>query len=148
MIENKEKINLKKLIKQKIIFTNPIGKMIFFLFGYKNIFFQKRKKMVIKEDFSQNVYALHGSFIVLTPSYFKYYKNLDPNTFLYNEELILAERIRQKNLKMFYTDKLTVMHKDDSSTNEMLGKNSLKKINFILNENYKSRSYFLKEYIW
>jgi len=147
MIKNKEKSDLKKLIKQKIVFTNPIGKIVFFFFGYKNAFFQKRKK-VVTETSSQSAYALHGSFMVFTPSYFKYYENLDPNTFLYNEELILAERIRQNNLKMFYLNKLTVMHKDDSSTNEMLGKDSLKKLNFILNENYKSRSYFLKEYIW
>lgn len=86
--------------------------------------------------------------MVLTPTYFKFYNNLDPNSFLYNEELILAERVRQKRLKMFYLNELTVFHKDDSSTNKMFGKNSLKKLNFVLNENYKSRSYFLKKYIW
>lgn len=147
MIENKEKMNLIRLVKQKLIFTNPIGKLVFFLFGYKNNFLNKRKK-VNAETSSLSVYALHGSYMIFTPSYFRFYDNLDPNTFLYNEELILAERVRQNNLKMFYSNELTVTHKDDSSTNEMLGKNSLKKLNFILNENYKSRRYFLREYIW
>lgn len=147
MIENEEKSSLKKLIKQKIIFTNPIGKLIYFLFGYRNAFFKNSKKVTI-DKFSQIVYALHGAFMILTPAYFKVYDNLDSNTFLYDEEFILAERVRQNHLKMFYSDTLTVYHKEDSSTNKMLRGNYLKKLNFVLNEKYKSRSYFLKKYIW
>jgi len=146
MTQNRSKNNFFKKIRQKLVFTNFIGKLIFFLIGYKDYFFKYEKNH--KNINSQTVYCLHGSFFILTPAYFKYYSDLDPNTFLYNEELILAERVKQKNLLMYYTTDLEVFHKDDSSTNEMLGKNSFKKLNFILNENYKSRSYFLREYIW
>jgi GT2 family glycosyltransferase len=149
MLKNQEKSSLIKFIKHKLIFSNIIGKLVFFIFGYKNYFFRNKIKNVNTELIpSQYIYALHGSFMIFTPSYFKFYNNLDPNTFLYNEELILAERVLQKNLKIFYTNEVTVFHKDDSSTNKMLGKNSFKKLNFVFRENYKSRSYFLKEYIW
>lgn len=134
--QHKSKNHLFRIIRQKLIFTNFIGKLIFFLIGYKDYFFKYEKNH--KNINYQTVYCLHGSFFILTPAYFKYYSNLDPNTFLYNEELILAERVKQKNLLMYYTTDLEVFHKDDSSTNEMLGKNSFKKLNFILNENYLS----------
>jgi GT2 family glycosyltransferase len=140
--------NYKSKLIQKIIYTNVFGKMLFFLKTYLYRLKTKEAKKKNNNLSSMSIYSLHGSYFILTPSYFKYYENLDPNTFLYSEELILAERLKKHNMLMYYTNDLEVFHKDDSSTNEMLGKDSFKKSYFILNENYKSYSYFLKEYIW
>lgn len=149
MVEDTSQNGFKSKIKKNLIFTNPIGKILFFLIGYLRMFKhgkKSQKQETLKDLESQQVYALHGAYFVLTPAYFELFENLDPNTFLYNEELILAERVKQNGLNMYYLKELEVCHKDDSSTNEMLGKKSFKKINFVLNENYKSRSYLFRAY--
>jgi GT2 family glycosyltransferase len=130
-----------------LIYSNILGRLFYFLKGYLTSFFSVRSRG------SQNLptgcyYALHGAFFVLTPSYLRLFKNLDPGTFLFCEELILAERNYQNKLFMYYTNDVCVLHKEDSATNFMFCNNSFKKINFILNENYKSYRYFLKKYIF
>lgn len=148
MINSPLNVSLLDKVKQKLIFTNILGKYIFVIRGILKNKINKNSHIQEKLKHSQFIYCLHGSFFVLTPIYFDYYQDLDPNTFLYVEELILAERVKNKNLKEYYCNELEVFHKDDSSTNEMLGENSLKKTIFILNENYNSLKYFMKEYIW
>ena len=91
-------------------------------------------------------YCPHGAFFMLTPSYFRHYKGLDANTFLYFEELILAARLRKHNLKFFLDTSLQVTHIEDVATNKMLNRKNLNKTAFILRENYKSLSYYLKSY--
>ena len=135
-------------IMQKIIFTNVVGKYLFFIRGMIKYILNKNSHLKEKAQNSRFIYCLHGSFFILTPAYFDYYEELDSYTFLYVEELILAERVKNQKLKEYYFDGIEVFHKDDSSTNEMLGKDSLKKTLFILNENYKSLKYFMKAYIW
>ncbi|CAA6812528.1 MAG: Glycosyl transferase, family 2 [uncultured Sulfurovum sp.] len=148
MIKKRLPTELYDRIKQKIIFTNIIGKYIFMLRGIIRSRINRNDHIKEKLSDSDYVYCLHGSYFILTPAYFGFYKNLDSNTFLYVEELILAERVQIKGLKKYYYNDIEVFHKDDSATNEMLGKDSLNKILFILNENYKSLQYFMKEYIW
>lgn len=147
-IENKINWNnKKKFFVYKLFYTNVLGYILFYLNGYRTFF----KKLKNKDSFnkkSRKVYALHGSWFVLTPAYFKYYNNLDPNTFLYSEELILAERLKSKSLSMYFYGEMKICHKEDSSTNEMIGTNFFKKMNFNLRENYKSRKYFLGKYIY
>jgi GT2 family glycosyltransferase len=148
MVINPIKNTLFSRIKYRVIFSTLFGKYLFFLRGYLKYFITKDSHLKENVDVSQSVYCLHGSFFVLTPAYLNYYQGLDPNTFLYCEELILAKRIKQNNLIEYYIDEIEVCHKDDSSTDAMLGKNSWKKIKFILTENYKSLKYYMKEYIW
>jgi len=148
IIYNRLKTDFLSKLKQKLVFSNFLGKYIFFIRGILKNMINKNSHIQEKLDSSQYIYCLHGSYFVLTPVYFNYYKDLDPNTFLYVEELILAERVKSKKLKEYYYNEMEVFHKDDSSTNEMLGKDSLKKTLFVLNENYKSLKYFMKEYVW
>lgn len=148
MINNPIKQGQLEKLKQKFIFSNFLGKCIFLLRAFVRSFLYRDSHIKQKMNESNPVYCLHGAFFVLTPSYFKFYKNLDPNTFLYVEELILAKRIENQGLIEYYTTDVEINHIDDSSTNKMLGGDSFKKIKFISNENYKSLKYFMKEYIW
>jgi GT2 family glycosyltransferase len=147
IINNPFKKTFSTRMKKKIIFGSLFGKCLFFIRGLIKSIFKKDAHLLEELKDSNYIHCLHGSFFMLTPSYFKYYQTLDKNTFLYGEELILAERVRSKNLKEYYCSKIEVIHKDDSSTNEMLGKDSFKKKYFILSENYKSLKYFMKEYL-
>ncbi len=138
---------LKRKIKNYLFFGSSFGYIFYYFWSLKNEILNKNNTSKnIKTD-SQYVYALHGAYFMLTPTYFKYYQGLDENTFLFSEELILAERVKSKLLKEFYYSEEEVIHKEDSATNILLNKR-LKKLNFILKENYKSRKYFFEEYIW
>jgi len=131
---------------RKIILFSFLGKYLFFMRGCLRGVFSKTNFRLESVDSSNYVYCLHGSFFMLTPSYFRYYENLDENTFLFVEELILSERVKNKGLKEYYYSDMVIIHKEDSSTNKMLGKGIRKRM-FILNENYKSFKYFMNEYM-
>ncbi|MCA4015307.1 glycosyltransferase family 2 protein [Vibrio vulnificus] len=145
-------------IKKKVIsniFLNPFfGRSIFILRGlfkkYVMSFFLKSQHDKLATDRAikaGEVYSLHGSFFALTPAYFSHYKNMDANTFLYYEELILSKRLERVNLRAYLNANIEVIHKEDSSTNSLLGKGTLRKSIFILKENYRSLVYYFKSYI-
>lgn len=62
------------------------------------------------------VYRIIGAFFILRASAFKEIEMFDENTFLYGEELILAERLRAKGYKVFYEPTVTVLHEEGHST--------------------------------
>ncbi|MBG5986039.1 glycosyltransferase family 2 protein [Proteus vulgaris] len=124
------------------------GKAIYFSRGIlKEYLMENKKKKNLNILENDDVYCLHGSFFLLTPSYFKYYFDLDKNTFLYFEELILAKRISSKNLISKLNTNVFIIHKEDSSTNFIFKNKKLSKKMFVLRENYKSFKYFCKNYL-
>lgn len=151
--ENQNPLYLKdpfrKKIKNKIItlfFLNHIfGKSLYILRGLIKEYTNKKKKNL--DINHSDIYCLHGSFFVLTPSYFHYYDELDKNTFLYFEELILAKRIDLVGLCSKLNTNSYVVHKEDSSTNDIFKQKRLSKSLFVLKENYKSFKYFFTNYI-
>ncbi len=137
----------KTKLKNKIFFKYKIGYFLYYLYSIKNEILNKNSINRGNNNQSECVYALHGAYFVLTPSYFKFFSALDSNTFLFSEELILAERIKKVGLCEYFISKIEVLHKEDSSTNQLIF-NKWDKLKFIIKENYKSRRYFFKEYIW
>lgn len=144
----------KKLLIKKIFLLPIIGCYIYVLRGLLKKMFMRdgvrkevEEKDVIKQKKSGEVYSLHGSFFTLTPAYFAHYNNMDSNTFLYYEELILSKRIENVGLTCHLNANTVVVHKEDSSTNELLGSGTLRKSLFVLKENYRSLAYYLKNYI-
>lgn len=143
----------KKLIKS--IFLLPfLGRYIFILRGLLKQFFiganvksELENKMIVDSIKSGRVYSLHGSFFALTPAYFSHYENMDSNTFLYYEELILSKRLEKVGLSCYFNADTVVTHKEDSSTDALLGHGTLRKTIFVLKENYRSLVYYLKSYI-
>lgn len=60
--------------------------------------------------------VLHGSCLLLTKDYFKYYPYLFPNTFLYYEEDILCLLTKKVGLKKKYINTTYIYHKEDQSS--------------------------------
>lgn len=138
----------KNKFKASILLLPVIGRFMYIFRGIFKEYLCELPKSHNKEKYlSGEYFALHGSFFVLTPNYFKYFDELDPNTFLYFEELILAKRIQSVQGCSILTKDVYVIHKEDSATNSKFKNSKLKKIIFVLNENYKSLNYFLKKYI-
>ena len=69
----------------------------------------------------QGVYVLKGCVLLLTPAYFKYYKGLDPRTFLYCEEELLYLRCKKVGLAEKFNDNCCVYHKSGQSTSVLYG---------------------------
>jgi GT2 family glycosyltransferase len=107
---------------------------------------KKRRKNVKNNSFlneSSYIYAPHGSFIIFTPSFFKYYNGFDNGTFLYCEEFILAEMLKKKNLKCWFENSIIVTHKESKSLDNIT-KNYKEKVKFTLKNTFESCKYFTK----
>lgn len=62
------------------------------------------------------IYAAHGSFFCVSRSYFENGGNLSCPTFLFCEEIFLAEEIRQMQKKILYTREIKIVHEEHKST--------------------------------
>jgi len=138
-LQNKEELRGQiKLYRTKLLLN------YFFL---DNIL-EKTKKRFIKKPFitvsettgpswekeKLNV-KLHGSALVFSPLYVELYEGLYPKTFIYSEEAILYFIAKRDNLKTIYSPAIRILHKEDSSTNE------------IFKKNYKKRRFYYKNFI-
>lgn len=80
--------------------------------------FYKRKKM--RKNYSyMNIYAGHGSFMVFTKSFMKYYYPMSYPVFLFGEEIFFAELIRNLKMKVVYAPFLKVISDDHVSVSKM-----------------------------
>lgn len=80
---------------------------------------------------------LHGACLIFSPDYVEKFDGLCDKTFLYMEEDILQMEMDHYDFKMLYSSELSLMHKEDVSTN-MIVKNSRKKQQFFLKNLIKS----------
>jgi len=146
--------SIRARVSRFLFFSLPlVGYLFYWLVSLRSWLQRKQQSSSVSSVANENakadqfVYAVHGSFLYLTPRYFESYSHLDGNTFLYNEELILAERVYSIDAVMQVKNSMAVSHKDDSSTNELLGNKEWRKFMFTTRENYRSRKYFIKTYI-
>jgi len=58
----------------------------------------------------QEVYALHGSFLLIDTNKFKKIGMFDSRTFLYNEENIIGEKLLKLNVKSYIIKNLYIKH--------------------------------------
>ena len=108
----KKRYSLKKLRLQRLVYRFPILDWI-----YTNTLYKRKAKQM--EEEKQDIYAGHGSFIILTTKYFEKYPTTQYPVFLFGEELFLAERIRIAELKVVYEPLLTVFDMEHASTGKM-----------------------------
>ena len=97
---------------------------------------QKKKKIISAKE----IYAVHGSFIILTKNFFARGGNLNYESFLYCEELFLCEQAHHLKLKVIYDSCLEILHNEHATTSIIKEKTALnymrQSINFILNKFY------------
>ena len=100
-------------------------------FGYKNknklilylgILINKVFRIVfgLRKHALKKIFAAHGSFVVFT---YKAIEMLgldhvyDENMFLFAEEAMLAHKAKKLKINTYYTDKISIIHKEDGSIN-------------------------------
>lgn len=129
-----ERYSKEKLNKIRMLYKYPILDWI-----YTNTLYLRKK--VRPQYHEQDIYAGHGSFMMLTKKFFKEYPKIDYPLFLFGEEMFLAELARKKNLKVRYVPDLVVIDKEHTSTSKMKKKAyydyNLKSIDYILDAFYE-----------
>lgn len=97
----------------------------------------KRKKM--QKFHMMNIYAGHGSFIILTKEFFNKCGIINYPVFLFCEEIYLGEQCLNNNLKVRYTPCLMVYDSEHVSTSEFKSRQYCR-------YNYLAISYILNKY--
>lgn len=137
-----------KEVKQQIRGNN---RLLFFtkyrLMWLKTIISKYRFRNVTKEitdwtEEKENAF-LHGSCWIFSPIYIKIHNGIYEKTFMYVEEDILNYLCKRNGLKMLYSPSLRIFHKEDSSSNAVLGKTRSKQL-FICNHSKDSLNELLE----
>ncbi len=98
-----------------------------------------RSKKVLMQHDARDIYAGHGSFIILTRSFIEQCGIINYPMFLFDEEIYLAEQCRKKGLRVVYRPSIKVMDNEHTSTGRMPSK-------FYFACNYQATDYILKTY--
>ena len=93
----------------------------------KGKFFRKPAK----NDFELacNPYAIHGSFMVFNKSFFEKGGTLNYPSFLFGEELFIAETVRKLNLIQCYEPSLKINHNEHATTGVIKSKEKVAYLN-------------------
>jgi len=127
-----------KYMKLNLMYSN-----IFFYYIYQTganfyrTYLKKNKK--IRKKRSQNTYALHGSFIIFTPEYFERGGDFKYGSFLFQEEIFVAEKCKELRLKSVYDPELSITHKEHETTGSYKNRK-------LLNYMYMSNKHTMKTY--
>ena len=111
----------KRISRMKLLFLKAIFSNHFVYTMYELISFVKRK-VSARSDASDStgivdpVYAVHGSFFLLTKEFFGKGGTLHYPSFLFGEEIFLAEQTMLMNLKVCFDSNLKVIHHEHSTT--------------------------------
>ena len=103
--------SLKKLQILKTFYRFPILDTL-----YTKTFYRKKK---YESHAAGEIYAGHGSFIILTRRYFELCGKIDYPVFLFCEEIYLAEQCRKAELKVQYVPQIRVCDTEHASTGQM-----------------------------
>lgn len=85
------------------------------------------------------IYAGHGSFIILTKAYFEHCGKIDYPMFLFCEEIYLGEQCRQAGLKVMYAPDLKVSDVEHASTGRM-------RLSYYCHLNYQALQHIIRTY--
>ena len=104
-----------------------------------------KKKKLFKLDYSEIAkegehYKIMGSFFIVKAVDFQNCGMMDPNTFLYGEEVILSERLKVINKNVYYFPEVAVLHDHGQTINQHL--NGLKSMML----QFESESYYYRNY--
>ena len=123
--------SLKKLQILRTFYQFPILDTL-----YTSTFYKKKK---YESHQAGQIYAGHGSFIILTRRFFELCGKIDYPVFLFCEEIYLAEMCRKAGLKVLYEPSLIVKDTEHASTGRM-------NHGFYCRCNYEAMQYIIKTF--
>lgn len=97
-----------------------LGQIIYFFAQiYKKIFLPRNKNNYNKY---LHIYMGIGACYIIKDIFFEYYKKLDDRVFLWGEEALLANQVKQVNGKILYAPNLIVYHAESGSVKKIPSK--------------------------
>jgi len=107
---------------------------------------KKSKKKLFNIEYSKNAaegfhYKIMGSFFLAKTKDFFECGMMDPNTFLYAEEIILSERLKKINKRAYYYPDVSVLHFHSKTISSNISSKKKRMIKFT------SESYYYTKYI-
>lgn len=107
---------------------------------------KEKKQKWFKINYAANAeegfhYKVMGSFFMLRTQDFMECGMMDPNTFLYAEEIILSERLKKIGKGVYYLPSVSIIHAHGGTTNKVLGHKGINR--YLLD----SETYYYKTYI-
>ncbi|MBE5863167.1 MAG: glycosyltransferase family 2 protein [Lachnospiraceae bacterium] len=128
--KNQNPIPVQYATKQQL-FVRIIKYYILYFFCFFNF------DIMIQKFFSHEIIEYHpnkdddfqlfGACLIFANRYIKEFDGLYDKTFMYNEESILKERVKNHKLKMKYYEDAFVKHKEGASTKEIYGEGKKKR---------------------
>ena len=103
------------------------------------------KKRMFNLDYSQQAlegehYKIMGSFFIVKADDYKNCEMMDPNTFLYGEEVILSDRLKAIHKKTYYYPHVAILHEHGQTISQYFNTAKSMKLQF------KSESYYYRKY--
>ena len=104
-----------------------------------------KKTKIFQLDYSQKApegehYKIMGSFFIVNAQDFKNCGMMDPNTFLYAEEMILSDRLKRIHKKTYYFPDVAVLHEHGKTINQHF------KISKSMRLQFESEVYYYRTY--
>lgn len=122
--------------------NNSIWKQMI-LYYYNILLFNALYKFVNNIDYdnrSKKVDWLMGCFLVVDSSKFNEVGLFDENTFLFAEEMVLADKLGRKNYKSYFINTITLIHNHGQTVKSTM--DTLK----AMEVSHKSEEYYFKNY--
>lgn len=130
---------LSRYSKKKLLLLYYMYRIPLLFYIYSSTAYKRKKRQPIYPE--MDIYAGHGSFMLLTHSFFESYKKIEYPIFLFGEELYLAELIMKKGKKVHYIPSLILEDNEHVSTSTLKKKSFFKfncdSIKYILDTFYK-----------
>lgn len=128
----------KKLRFLRLIYSSPfIFKLYSFAANIKAKLLKSKNVKITKKP----IYAPHGSFVIIGSGYFQAGCTLEHPTFLYGEELFIAERARENNIPVMFEPAYKIYHAEHVVTGKLGGKSKAgylkESITYFFNKYYK-----------
>lgn len=107
--------------------------------GWMILPFLRKKRKTMSDQPSNpilhegNCYWISGAFFMMRSDVFISVDGFDPDTFLYSEEPILAERLRSIGKTMYFYPDIKVTHHEGGTTKDSIGNNGI--MNLIIESN-------------
>ncbi len=108
---------LSRLSKKRLQLINLMYKYPVLDYLYTKTLYKRKTKYMPSPE--MNIYAGHGSFMLLTKHFFEHYKKIEYPIFLFGEEIYLGELIRLVGLRVRYVPDLEVIDMEHTSTGMM-----------------------------
>jgi GT2 family glycosyltransferase len=127
------RLSLAKMNLLRILYKYPS------LFRLHKKTFHKRKRKEYPEHTELEIYAGHGSFIILTRNFLKKQIRFNYPVFLFGEEIFFGELMKNADLKVLYLPKLKLYDIDHVSTSQFDDK-------WYCKENFKAVSFLIEKF--